>query len=66
MSGHCKGKDSVISKRSREYSIKFGNERIKISLSFQERKTLKISVCPDKTVTVDAPMGNNASSGMKV
>jgi hypothetical protein len=56
----------VISKRSREYSIKFGNERIKISLSFQERKTLKISVCPDKTVTVDAPMGNNASSGMKV
>jgi predicted metal-dependent hydrolase len=43
--------------RNKEYSVKFGRERIKISLSFKERKTLKISVHPDKTVTVDAPKG---------
>ncbi|MCF6149229.1 MAG: M48 family metallopeptidase [Candidatus Kuenenia sp.] len=50
----------MISKRSGEYSITFGSERIKIFLSFKERKTLKISVHPDKTVTVDAPKGKKA------
>jgi predicted metal-dependent hydrolase len=47
----------MTSKRSKECSIKFGSERIKITLSFKERKTLKISVQPDKTITVDAPKG---------
>lgn len=47
----------MTSKKSKECSIKFGKERIKISLSFKERKTLKISVHPDKTITVDAPKG---------
>ncbi len=45
------------SRKSKEYSIKFGKERIKIFLSLKERKTLKISVHPDKTITVDAPKG---------
>jgi predicted metal-dependent hydrolase len=45
----------MTSKRSKECSIKFGSERIKITLSFKERKTLKISVQPDKTIMVDAP-----------
>lgn len=47
----------MTSKRSKECSIKFGSERIKITLSFKERKTLKISVQPDKTIMVDAPKG---------
>lgn len=47
----------MISRKSKECSIKFGKECIKISLSFKERKTLKISVHPDKTITVDAPEG---------
>lgn len=47
----------MTSKRSKECSIKFGSERIKITLSFKERKTLKISVQPNKTITVDAPKG---------
>lgn len=47
----------MISRKSKECSIKFGKERIKISLSFKERKTLKISVHPDKTIIVDAPKG---------
>jgi predicted metal-dependent hydrolase len=47
----------MISRKSKECSIKFGKERIKIFLSFKERKTLKISVHPDKTLTVDAPKG---------
>lgn len=47
----------MTSKRSKECSIKFGSERIKITLSFKERQTLKISVQPDKTITVDAPKG---------
>jgi len=50
----------MTSRRSGEYCIKFSSERIKISLSFKERKTLKISVHPDKTVTVDAPKGKKA------
>jgi len=47
----------MTSNKSKEYSIKFGREQIKISLSFRERKTLRISVHPDKTITVDAPKG---------
>lgn len=43
--------------KSKEYSIKFGREQIKASLSFKERKTLRISVHPDKTVTIVAPKG---------
>ena len=45
----------MTSSKSKEYSIKFGREPIRVALSFKERKTLKISVHPDKTVTVDAP-----------
>ena len=47
----------MISKRSKKHSINFGRECIIISLSFKKRKTLRISVHPDKTVTVDAPKG---------
>jgi len=47
----------MISSKSKEYSIKFGREQIRVTLSFKERKTLKISVHPDKTVIVIAPEG---------
>ncbi|OGL46878.1 MAG: hypothetical protein A2W05_01680 [Candidatus Schekmanbacteria bacterium RBG_16_38_10] len=47
----------MISSKSKEYSFKFGREQIRVALSFKERKTLKISVHPDKTVTVGAPKG---------
>lgn len=47
----------MTSSKSKKYSIKFGREQIRIALSFNERKTLKISVYPNKTVTVDAPKG---------
>ena len=39
------------------YNLKFGREKIKIFLSFTDRKNLKISVHPDQKVTVDAPIG---------
>lgn len=39
------------------HNLEFGRERIKIFLSFKERKNLKISVHPDQKVTVDAPIG---------
>lgn len=45
------------SAKNKECSIKFGRERVKISLSFKERKTLRISVHPNKTIAVDAPKG---------
>lgn len=47
----------MTSRKSKECSIKFGKEHLKIFLSFKERKTLKISVHPDKTIIVDAPKG---------
>jgi predicted metal-dependent hydrolase len=47
----------MTSNKCKEYGIKFGKEQIKISLSFKERKTLRISVHPDKTITVNAPKG---------
>jgi hypothetical protein len=47
----------MISTDAREYSLKFGREKIKISLLITERKNLKTCVHPDKTVTVYAPKG---------
>ncbi len=38
------------------HSLDFGREKITILLSFSKRKNLKISVHPDKKVTVDAPI----------
>lgn len=55
----------MISKYAKEYSFKFGREKIKISLSITERKTLKICVHPDKTVTVYAPIGKKLSDILK-
>ena len=43
--------------RTGHHTIKFGRERIVFSLSFSERKRLKICVHPDQQVTVDAPVG---------
>jgi len=37
------------------HSLDFGREKINLFLSFRKRKTLKISVHPDKRVTIDAP-----------
>ena len=39
------------------HNLDFGREKIKIFLSFSERRNLKISAHPDKKVTVDAPIG---------
>ncbi len=39
----------------KQYSIQYGREKIAFSLSFNHRKSLKINVHPDKTVTVVAP-----------
>lgn len=47
----------MTSRKSKECSIKFGKECIKMFMSFKDRKTIKISVHPDKTITVDAPRG---------
>lgn len=47
----------MISNEAREYSFKFGREKIKITLLITERKNLKTCVHPDKTVTVYAPKG---------
>lgn len=55
----------MISNNTKEYSFKFGRERIKIFLSITERKTLKICVHPDKTVTVYAPKGKKVSDILK-
>ncbi|HDK17458.1 MAG TPA: M48 family peptidase [Nitrospirae bacterium] len=37
------------------HSLDFGREKINLFLSFCKRKTLRISVHPDKSVTIDAP-----------
>src|SRR5271157_1242527 len=55
----------MISNDAKEYSFKFGREKIKISLSITERKTLKICVHPDKSVTVYAPKGKKVSEVLK-
>ncbi|MBP9013929.1 MAG: M48 family metallopeptidase [Smithella sp.] len=47
----------MISKNAKEYIIRFGKEQIKIYLSIQERKTIKICVHPNKTVDCYAPKG---------
>ena len=55
----------MISTEAKEYSFNFGREKIKIFLSFKERKNLKICVHPDKTVTVYAPKGKKISEVLK-
>ncbi len=47
----------MTSSKSKGCSIKFGREQIRVALSLRERKTIRISVHPDKTVTVNAPKG---------
>lgn len=40
------------------HSFVFGRERIDFTLTFGDRKRLKITVHPDQRVTVDAPLGS--------
>lgn len=42
--------------RGKEFTIIFGSKEIRYTLLYQERKSLGITVHPDKTVTVKAPL----------
>jgi predicted metal-dependent hydrolase len=55
----------MTSNDAKKYNVKFGRERIKIYLSIKERKTLKICVHPNKTVTVLAPKGEKVKTILK-
>jgi predicted metal-dependent hydrolase len=46
-----------MSKEQGEHCIAFGSETIAFSLTYQERKTLGITVHPDRSVSVKAPTG---------
>jgi predicted metal-dependent hydrolase len=46
-------------------SIQFGSEKIDFSLRFSERKNLRISVYPDLSVVVLAPLGKDLSEIIK-
>jgi hypothetical protein len=48
--------DAADEKQSRQ-AVQFGRERIEFSLSFSQRKRLRIDVHPDKSVSVVAPVG---------
>jgi len=39
-----------------QHTFQFGRERVEVSLTFRERKNLKITVHPDKSVTAEAPL----------
>jgi len=41
--------------------IQFGRERVEVSLAFSDRKNLKITVHPDRTVSVESPLGKTLS-----
>lgn len=46
-----------MSKEQGEHCIAFGSETITFSLAYQERKTLGITVHPDRSVSIKAPIG---------
>jgi hypothetical protein len=47
----------VAAIKSERHTILFGRERVEVSLTFRDRKNLKITVHPDKGVTAEAPLG---------
>lgn len=49
----------MTTKNGEYYEVSFGKQRISYSLKFRDRERLAISVHPDRTVSVVAPMGRS-------
>lgn len=52
-------KNDLLKTNSIRHKVAFGSEKILFSLEFRERKTLAISVHPDLSVSVIAPVGQS-------